>query len=48
MRMEVLATAFARSVLTKADGSIRHIAGPRNPSILENYADRGRAVASLI
>jgi hypothetical protein len=47
MRMEVLATAFAREVLTKVDGRVEQIAGPYTPSVLESYADRGRAVAFL-
>jgi hypothetical protein len=47
MRMEVLATAFAREVLTKANGKVEHIVGDYNPSVLESYAKRGRAVAFL-
>jgi hypothetical protein len=47
MRMEVLATAFATAVLTKVDGVVEHIAGSYQPSVLADYADRGRAVAFL-
>jgi hypothetical protein len=45
MRTEVLATAFARQVMTKIDGRIENITGPYEPSVLAKYADRGRAVA---
>jgi hypothetical protein len=47
MRMEILATAFAREVLTKADGRVEHIAGQRTPAFLNGYSDHGRAVAFL-
>lgn len=47
MRMEVLLTAFATEVLTKVDGVVEYIAGPDHPSVLSDYADRGRAVAFL-
>lgn len=45
MRMEVLVNAFAGQVMTKIDGRIENITGPYEPSVLENYAERGRAVA---
>ena len=47
MRMEVLAIVFATEVLTKVDGVVEHVAGPYHPSVLADYADRGRAVAFL-
>jgi hypothetical protein len=45
MRVEILATAFAKEVLTKINGRVEHITGIETPSALARYANRGRAVA---
>lgn len=45
MRVEILATAFARKVLTKINGQIEHVTGSETPPVLAAYANRGRAVA---
>ena len=47
MRMEILTTAFTEAVITKVDGKVEEIIGAADPSILEGYAERGRAVAFL-
>ena len=45
MRVEILATAFAREVLTKINGRVEHITGIETPPALDRYASLGRAVA---